>query len=224
MREPTVATVMTRPVITVRPDMPFKEVVATLEDKRISAVAVVDERDHPLGVVSEADALAKQEFRGGNEPAPSLLASRERKARWHKASGCTAANLMTSPAITIGADEPVTAAARRLAEKRVRRLFVVDPGGALVGVVSRRDVLGMFLRDDAEIQAEIEQQVLAEGKWLVPGIVTVRVQAGVATLDGTLEHRSATEIACRLVQAVTGVVGVRSNLGYEFDDTVSIGL
>lgn len=55
MREPTVASVMTSPVITVTPDTSFKDIVTLLADKKISAVPVVDERGHPLGVVSEAD-------------------------------------------------------------------------------------------------------------------------------------------------------------------------
>ncbi|HEV8557656.1 MAG TPA: CBS domain-containing protein [Actinophytocola sp.] len=221
MREPTVGSVMTSPVITVPPATPYKDVVALLAGKRISAVPVVDEHGRPLGVVSEADALAKQEFHGGADPVPWWP---RRWARWHKASGATAADLMTSPALTIGADEPVTQAARRLAGKRVRRLFVVGTDGAVTGVVSRHDVLTTFLRADDEIRTDVEENVLRRGMWVIPGTVTVAVTDGVVTLDGALDHRSAVQVAERLTQAVTGVVGVHNNLSYDIDDTAAAGL
>src|SRR4051812_9164720 len=143
MREPTVAEVMTSPAITVGPASAFRDVVTLLAVKKIGAVAVVDAGGHPLGVVSEADVMAKQEFHGGNDSVAWWSGPR-RRARRRKATGMTAGELMTSPMVTIGAGEPVTRAARQLAERRVRRLFVVDPGGVVVGVVSRHDVLCMF--------------------------------------------------------------------------------
>jgi CBS domain-containing protein len=60
---------------------------------------------------------------------------------------------MTSPAITIHPDAPVGAAARLMNGHRIRRLPVVDPSGKLIGIVSRRDLLSVFLRPDEEIAA-----------------------------------------------------------------------
>jgi CBS domain-containing protein len=223
MREPTVASVMTSPVITVRPELPYQDLVRLLTEQRISAVPVVDGGGRPLGVVSEADVLAKQEFRGGSV-APPWWAGRRRRSRWHKATGMVAADLMTTPVVTIEPDEPVTAAARRLAEKHLRRLFVVGEDGAVVGVASRQDVLGVFLREDSAIKADVEEQVLRKGMWVIPGQVTVEVAGGVVTMDGALEHRSAVDVAELLTRSVTGVVGVRNKLRYMVDDTVSAGL
>lgn len=223
MREPKVASVMTQPVITTSPDALYKDVVTLLTASGISAVPVVDETGHPLGVVSEADVLAKQEFHGGTDPL-SWLAGRRRRTRRRKAAGVTAADLMTSPVVTIGADEPLTVAARRLAEKRVRRLFVIDDDGVAIGVVSRHDILGTFLRPDAAIQHDVEEHVLRHGMWVIPGTVEVSVTNGVVTLDGTLEHHSAVEVAGLLTQAITGVVGVRNRLHYIIDDTATAGI
>lgn len=223
MREPTVASVMTSPVITARPDLPYKDVVTLLSGKQISAVPVVDERGHPLGVVSEADALAKPEFHGGADPLPWWSGLR-RRARRRKAAGLTATELMTRPVVTVTADEPITAAARKLAEKRVRRLFVIDPDGVVVGVVSRHDVLTTFLRSDEDIRRDVEENVLRRGMWIIPGTVTVAVTDGVVSLDGTLDHLSAVLIAAQLTQAVTGVVGVHNNLSYAVDDTTTVGM
>ncbi|HEU5470979.1 MAG TPA: CBS domain-containing protein [Actinophytocola sp.] len=223
MEDPKVSSMMTTNVITVRPETSFKDVVALLAGKKISAVPVVDETGHPLGVVSEADAMAKQEFHGGNDGAAWWSRPR-RRARSRKALGTTAAEVMTSPVITIGAEEPVTRAARQLADKRVRRLFVVDPDGVVIGVVARHDVLATFLREDAAIQDDIEELVLRKGMWVVPGTVTVQVSDGVATLEGKLEHRTAVQVAERLTGAVVGVVAVHNNLSYVVDDTTGAGL
>src|SRR5262245_32808812 len=103
MREPTVASVMTTKVITVTPQTPFKDVVATLSGNGISAVPVVGPHGALIGVVSEADLLPKQEFHGGADPIPHGVP--RRRARWYRALGLTAAELMTTPAVTIGPDE-----------------------------------------------------------------------------------------------------------------------
>src|SRR6266545_2712575 len=124
MREPTVASVMTTKVITVGPETPFKEVVAALSGNGISAVPVVGPRGKVVGVVSEADVLPKQEFHGGADPQPRGVP--RRRVRWYRAQGLCAAEVMTTPVVTIGPDDSVTLAARRLAEKKVRRLFVID--------------------------------------------------------------------------------------------------
>ncbi|WP_436498272.1 CBS domain-containing protein [Actinokineospora sp. HUAS TT18] len=224
MPELTVAEVMTRKVVSVDPGTPVKSVISTLAREGISAVPVVDGNLRPVGVVSEADLMAKRDFHAGTDPRPPWYSRRLRKAQWRKAKGITAADVMSSPAVTVGEDEPLTVAARRLAENRLRRLFVVDGEGRVVGVLSRRDVLGTFLRADEDIRADIERKVLAKGMWLIPGTVTVKVHDGIATLYGTLEHRSSTEVARTLVGAVAGVVAVRSNLLYQIDDTAGTAL
>jgi CBS domain-containing protein len=223
MREPRVASVMTSPVITTKPGTPFKDVVTLLTSNGISAVPVVSDDGRPLGVVSEADTLAKQEFHGGADPL-SWLMSRRRRTRWRKASGVTAADLMTYPVVTIGEQELLTAAARRLADKRVRRLFVVDADERIIGVVSRHDIIGTFLRSDKEIKTAIEEDVLRHGMWVFPGTVEVSVTNGLATLTGTLEHRSAVDVAGLLTHAVAGVVGVHNNLHFIIDDSATVGI
>ena len=217
MREPTVASVMTANVITVTPETPFKDVVATLSGNGVSAVPVIGPNGRLLGVVSEADLLPKQEFHGGADPVPHGVA--RRRARWFRALGLYAAELMTTPTFTIEPDASVTLAARRLAEHRVRRLFVVDKEGWLVGVVSRRDVLGTFLRADDAIRADIEEQVLGAPLGPSPeSTVRVTVRDGVVTVDGEVEKRSDTGSCVYLIRAVPGVVSVRSNLTYRTDD------
>jgi CBS domain-containing protein len=147
MWEPTVESVMTNEVVTARPETPFKELVSLMDEHGVSGLPVVDRDGRPTGVVTEADTLAKQEYQGGTVPR-SWFARRARRARWHKAAGLTAADLMSAPAVTVAEGAAVSAAARLLAEKKIRRLCVVNERGELTGVVSRRDLIGTFLRPD----------------------------------------------------------------------------
>ncbi|MGW4113013.1 CBS domain-containing protein [Actinosynnema sp. NPDC004786] len=92
-----------------------------------------------------------------------------------QAHGVTPADVMTIPVATIGPDEPASAAARELAARNVRRLFVVDTGGRLVGVLARRDLLRVFLRTDEELRREVADRVVRRALWLDPAAVTVEV-------------------------------------------------
>jgi CBS domain-containing protein len=219
MREPSVDQVMTRDVVTVGTATPFKELVELLDSGGFSALPVVDERKRPVGVVSEADLLAKEEFLGGTAPSPALFADRARKDRWRKSRAVAAGEVMTAPVITVTPDAPVSAAARQLARSGVRRLFVVDPDGSLAGVVSRRDLLRLFLRDDEQLRAEVLHQVFHRVLLADPATFDVSAKGGVVSVRGRLERRTDTELAARLIQAMPGVVDVESDLTYGWDDT-----
>jgi CBS-domain-containing membrane protein len=118
---------------------------------------------------------------------------------------------MTTPVITIHPDAPVGAAARLMNGHRIRRLPVVDPSGKLIGIVSRRDLLSVFLRPDEEIAAEVHGMLtgilLAE-----PDGVTVKVRDGIVTLSGTLAREDLIPVAERLAAGVDGVVTVACKL------------
>jgi CBS domain-containing protein len=221
VREADVASVMTTQVMTARPETPFKDVVAMMAERGIGAVPVVDRLGRPVGVVSEADALAKQEFHGGHDALPH--GDRAGRDRWYRALAQTAAELMTSPVRTVRADEPVSAAARLLAKEKVRRLFVLDDAGRLAGVVSRRDLLRVYLHSDEEIRAGIEALLASPGVGVPPRTVEVAVVNGVATVDGVLTGRRQAETVARAVLAMPGVVGMRNNLRYVVDDLVGHG-
>lgn len=219
MDEMTVASVMTKDVVTATPGTPFRELVATMTEKGISAVPVIDGRGRPIGVVSEADVLAKQEFHGGGDALPHH--GRAARERWHRAQGRDAGEVMTTPVRAVHAGEPVGFAAGLLAKAGIRRLFVVDWYGRLVGVVARRDLLRVYLSGDDELQAQIGRMLVASG--FPPENVDVSVHSGLVTLDGTVTRRGLVDAAVRMVRAAPGVVGVRNNLRYLVDDVVVRG-
>lgn len=97
---------MTRKVMAARENAPTRRSSRSCGRNGVSALPVLDSGDRVIGVVSEADLLAKE------------------------------------------------------AAAAARRLPVVDRAGHLVGIVSRLDVLGVYARDDHEIQAEITNRIL----------------------------------------------------------------
>jgi signal-transduction protein with cAMP-binding, CBS, and nucleotidyltransferase domain len=182
----------------------------------VSAVPVVDDRRHILGVVSEADLLLKQEKRP--RPLAHALSARRRRLERVKAKATVAAELMSQPAITIGTQATLTEAARRLHAEGIKRLPVVDAGGRLVGIVSRVDLLKMFLRSDEELQEEIVEDVIFGDLFMAPNRFDVDVQDGVVVLQGRCERRSLIPTVVRALAGVEGVVRVENRLGYDLDD------
>jgi predicted transcriptional regulator len=141
--------------------------------------------------------------------------------RWHLRKQphvrLTADALMTSPAITIGPDATIPAAARMMNTDHISRLPVVDEDGKLVGIVSRRDLLSVFLRSDAEI-AHDARQVLDELPLADAKAVIAEVRHGVVTLTGTIRlgadhQQDMMPLALRLIWDIDGVVDVVNRLG-----------
>jgi CBS domain-containing protein len=199
--------VMTADVVTADRNMAYKQAARLLNDQRVSAVPVVAKGGRVVGMVSEADVLRKAERRPWRWAGLSGRARRDRA----KARARTAGQLMTSPAITIHPDASLSAAARLMNAHRLRRLPVVDAAGGLVGIVSRRDLMKVFLRPDEEITAEVSGmlgQILPEGA----GPVTAGVSEGVVTLDGALGDQDLIPVVIGLAAGVDGVVAVVSKL------------
>ena len=215
MRTLTVGSVMTTPPCTVSPDAEFKDIAALLAREGISAVPVVDEHGALLGVVSEADLLPKEERVAMAGP-PRFVGRRARQD-WRKAAAVRARDLMTSPARTVDIGTQLTRVARELNREHLRRLFVVD-GGRLVGVVARRDLLGVFLRPDSDVRAEIVDEVFERALHANPASYSVTVHNGAVTLLGRLERKSAVTAAGELTPLVPGVVDVCNRLDYVWDD------
>ena len=210
-----VGDVMTREVVTVSVEMGFKEVADLMVRRSVSAVPVIDAQRRVLGVVSEADLLARLEY-ADRIPRHLLTARRMRTGR-DKAAGETAGALMTAPAVTIRASESVTGAARRMEAARVKRLPVVDDEGLLVGIVSRRDLVRIYTRPDGEVRHSVEEGVL-RSLCIDPSQLDIRVRAGIVTLGGQLDRRSTADIVLALTRATPGVVDVVDELSADFDD------
>ncbi|GAA2632408.1 CBS domain-containing protein [Streptomyces vastus] len=219
MRHRIVSELMTTDVVDVRQDATFTEIAKLLAEHGITAVPVVDDTDRPLGVVSEADLLRKEASR--LDPAGLLPSLHPESAERPKADATTAEGLMTSPAVVARPEWTVVEAAQAMERSRVKRLPVVDESGRLIGVVSRADLLRVFLRGDRAVREEITGDVLMRTLGIPPTAVTVHVVEGRVTLRGTVERKSVIPVAVRLCRSVDGVVDVSEHLDFKVDDTGS---
>jgi len=207
-----VSDVMTTSVVTVDRITSYQEIDRLLTQHRISGVPVLMMGRHVAGVVTEADLLAAEDETARQARMAGTMGRRWRLRKQPHVS-LTAGALMTSPAITIGPDATIPAAARLMNTHHVRRLPVVDEDGKLLGVVSRRDLLTVFLRPDADISHDA-RQVLAELPLADPKDVTVTVKHGVVTLTGTMPPEpDLAPLTLRLIWDIDGVVDVVNRLG-----------
>ncbi|MFE5806094.1 CBS domain-containing protein [Streptomyces sp. NPDC056491] len=190
----TVDDVMTHAAVSIDRGTAFKDIVEALRMWNVSALPVLSEEGLVIGVVSEADLLPREQGAG-------------------TAGVTTAEQLMTRPAVTVTMDAAIPAAARLMARSHLKRLPVVDGDGRLTGVVSRGDLLKVYLRPDADIAAEIREMIVRQ---LVPrGSVEVHVHVanGVVYLNGSLPEPALEDTVVRAVGTVPGVVDVKADFG-----------
>jgi CBS domain-containing protein len=213
----TVREVMTTRVIWVRKDASFREMAVALREHRVSAFPVLDRAGKVIGVVSEADLLTKEALDSEPEGMPGMIAGILRRKEQEKARGITAGDLMTSPPVTVTAEDTVEHAARLMYTRGVKRLPVVDANRHLVGIITRADVLSVFDRSDKEIRTEIINDVMRGELLIDPKGLTVRVKDGVVTLQGAPDTSVVGHEVVRRIRHVQGVVAVRDRLSYPAD-------
>lgn len=205
--------VMATGVVRVGPQTPVDEVVRLLRERGVTALPVVDEGDHVLGVVSVMDLLTDLEQPSGWPGA--LRKHLTPHARWPAAA--TAADRMSSPVVSVTPDVSLRTAARLLQVHGIHHLPVVADG-KLIGMVTRRDLLAAFLRADEQISRQIAHQLQITFH-LDANQITVLVHNGVVRLQGRVERRSLVGELERLAAAVDGVVAVESDLDWYLEDT-----
>ncbi|MCM2580102.1 CBS domain-containing protein [Streptomyces meridianus] len=209
MTHRTVKDLMTDKAVSVQRGTTFKEIVAVLEEFDITAVPVVDDAGRPLGVVSEADLLRKT---SGGSSHSALLHPEPGEAERAKVEATTAEGLMTAPAVCARPGWTVVEAAAAMERHRVKRLPVVGDGGELIGVVSRSDLLHVFLRSDQSIRSEIIEDVVVQTLGEPPSAIGVEVGHGHVVLSGTVTRPGLASVLERLCRSVDGVIEVDNRL------------
>jgi CBS domain-containing protein len=194
--------VMTRDVISIAPSSPLKRAGTLFLEHGISGLPVV-EGGRLVGVLSESDIVAKETSGYGSDdvsPAEATHLRREREA-------VTVGQAMTPDPVTAERWTPVWSAADRMAQHHVNRLPVVDPGGSLVGIVTRNDLVRAFARSDRAIEREIREHLLPSVD-LGPNALEITVASGVVTIKGEIDSESARTCLRNTVHLVPGVVDV----------------
>lgn len=202
--------VMTPDVITVRPDSRFREIVRVILDGRVHAVPVVDDDQRVVGMVAEGDLLIKEELSEGHRGIPL---QRRYRARLN---GTLASEIMSRPVITIFPSDTLGHAARVLHRRHIGRLPVVDHG-QLVGIVSRSDLLRVFLRSDEELLALVEQAI-AMCEEPPSCAITATVDDGVVVLRGSAQFMSQVMSVGDQVRRVPGIVRLEVKATAVYDD------
>ena len=200
----TVNDVMVEDVVSVSPSTPFKRVVDLLWINEVSALPVVDDRGVLAGIVTETDLLARAEFRAsthrGLTPKALLYEKLER------AAPLTAADLMTSPVVTVKPDATLSDTARLMRSRHLRRLPVLDEAGTLVGMVSQVDLLKVFFRSEETVEWDVRDVI--KRRVADPGAVNVQVVDGVVHLEGLAPASPDTDRLVAAVDSIPGVVAV----------------
>lgn len=198
---------MTREVRTCGPDASLKDVAIMLAEHRIGGMPVVDGSRAPIGVITKADIVMKEL---AEPPAKRGLFGRQKQNDSEaKVAARTAGEAMTAPAVTISPNMPVSTAAEWMVESGLNRLPVVQRD-ALVGIITRHDLVRLFARSDEELEREIREDALAGTAW--PDAIQVTVRNGEVMLRGQADTLSDAETLPLQVRHVLGVVAVDSEL------------
>lgn len=215
----TVDDAMTRTVVSVRPELPLKDVARLLVGHRVSGLPVVDREDRVVGVVSEADLLIKESGHDAIEHRRLERVrgeSQETRTGKAKVQATTAGEAMTSPALTIDRRATLHAAAKLMVGRGVNRLPVTEDG-VLIGIITRADLVRAFVRTDEELAETIRQEVLLGAMSLDPVLFDVSVTGGIARVRGRVDHRSDVELLKQLIGTVPGIVSADVDVSWISD-------
>lgn len=189
-----VTDVMTSPAVTVHLDTPLRRVAHLLDEHAITTLPVVDGHNCLVGVISEADVLLDTVPQRWSHDAGHPAASGPYVTR--------VADVMNFRPVTIGPRAELAEVTELMTRTSLKSLPVVDDG-VVVGVVSRRDIVRVLARADAEIAAEVARLLRGPDRdW------EVHVEDGVVVVSGA-DDPEQHEVARALAVTVPGVVAVR---------------
>lgn len=209
MRHLRAKDVMTSPAITCPPETTLPEVVRLMREHHISGVPVTDPVGRLMGIVTEGDLLLKEAGPGGfplraYERPPDGASDAERELQ--RTRGRIVGDVMIRDVITADQDTPIRALACTMARRGINRVPIVADGRVL-GMVTRADVLSVFVRPDDEITAEVEG-ILRRDLRLDPDAIEITVCDGVVTLRGEVDRAPQPGLIEAWVGEIDGVAGV----------------
>jgi CBS domain-containing protein len=206
-----VCDIMTRDVLVARPETTFRELIRLIEDHHVHALPVVDELRRVIGIVAESDLLVKEELTERHVRTPLQRRGRVRLA------GTTAGEIMISPVVTIDSSQTLDQAARVLHQRHIGQLPVVEGDGRLIGIVTRSDVLTVFLRSDEDLFVAVQEAIAAVDD--SPSCtLSATVEDGVAVLQGSAQLLSQVMAVGALVRRVPGIVHLDVKATAVYDD------
>jgi len=204
----------------VAPKTGVDKIATLMALKLVSAVPVVDEKFHLLGIVSEGDLLIRADT--GTLPRPSwwlrLFGDADELARQYtKSHGLTAEDVMVRHVVSVGPDTSADQIADVMRRRGIKRVPVTE-GGKLVGIVSRADIVQMVAlrnadrnrapRTDNEIQDEVMARLRNED-WAATQFLSINVRDGVVETAGLVESKDQQKAMGVLIRDIPGVRELR---------------
>jgi CBS domain-containing protein len=211
--------VMTRTLLSVRPDATVAEAIRTMLDNRISGLPVIDEAGRLVGILTEGDLLRRAET--GTERQRSrwleiLMGPGRLAGEYVRTHGRKIGEVMTRDVVSVTLDTPLKEVVELMERHRIKRVPVLH-GEVLVGILSRADLLRALLgrlqeegspaTNDGEIRDRILGE-LAKAAWMPRDGIAITVENGVVDLNGVIldEHeRAALRVAAENVPGVRAV-------------------
>lgn len=216
--------IMTRTVAAVHADTPLADAVALLVDRNISGLPVVDSNAHLVGMLTEGDLLRRNET--DTEAHHSgwvclLLGPAHLAQEYVRARGRLVRDVMTERPVSVTEDTPLADIVALMEKRHFKRIPVVREG-ALVGLVSRSDIVRLLSRKlaaahhDAVLEDGVVQDaVMAElthARWANAHNVSVTVKDGVATLEGVIFNEAVRPALRVAAENTPGVRRVEDNM------------
>ena len=215
--------VMTRNVASIGRDAPIGDAIRLMLNHRISGLPVVDGSGKVVGMLTEGDLLRRAETQTERQRPRwlELLLGPGRLAdEYVRTHGRKVGEIMTEDLVSVAEDTPLAEIVQLMERRRIKRLPVLR-GDALVGIVTRADLMRALgqLVDKEPISAsdddEIQKCVLAElarTAWAPRAGITVVVTDGIVELDGAITNEKAREAVRVAAENVPGVKSVRDRL------------
>lgn len=215
--------IMTRDVHMIGPDADVRAAARIMADAGVSALPVVDENQALLGIVSEGDLLRRAELRTARRRSwwLELFTTPETMAKdYIKEHATKVRAVMSSPVISIAERTPLAEIARLLERHGIKRVPVLS-GRAVIGVVSRADLVKALAKQTDEPAAEIGdgairntflQRYRAQPWAPAGGGIGFSVSGGVVVLSGLVNSKEQKDALAVMAQTIPGVVKVENEI------------
>ena len=152
----TLQEIMNKYPITVGKDEQITNVAKLMVKHNLTAIAVVDEENKLIGIVSEGDLLYKK-VRPHAPHYINILGANiyyggigEYDGQFKKLMATHVGEIMTTEVITAYADAEVEATVGAMVEKHLKNLPVVDDAYHLIGMVSRHDIMKLIAEEQGK--------------------------------------------------------------------------
>ena len=231
----TARDLMHSPVSTLKINDTLHDAITGLQRQHVSGMPVVDSHGEVVGMLTEGDLLRRAEL--GTEKVRSswldfFVSSGAKAEEYTHAHSQLVADVMTWGAVVVAPELPLEEVVRLMQSRHVKRLPVVD-GKALIGIVSRHDLMLALERgyaaatemhsaaavagstDPAQADEAIKSDILAQLmglKWILREMLTIRVASGVVTLGGMITDGRERPALHALVINTSGVNSVVDEL------------